>query len=73
MSFRVDLLKKLTPEMALEGMLANQNRYRPEPRLATTGIGSLASATSKDVVNNRKLRISINQRVMKSAKSAAKH
>lgn len=73
MSFRVDLLKKLTPEMALEGMLANQHRYRPEPRLATTGVGSLAATTSKDVKNNRKLRTSINKRVMKSAKSAARH
>jgi len=34
MKLRTDLLAKLTPELVLEGVVANTHRYRPEPRLS---------------------------------------
>jgi len=48
MKFRPDLVKKLKPEMLREGVLANTHRYKPEPLLSKTGVGSLSSATTED-------------------------
>ena len=46
MKLRTDLLAKLTPEMMLEGILANTPRYKPEPLFSKTGTGSLSSAST---------------------------
>lgn len=48
MKFRPDLVKKLTPEMLREGVLANTHRYKSEPLLSRTGRGSLSSASTED-------------------------
>ena len=48
MKFRPDLVKKLTPELLLEGVLANTHRYKSEPLLSTTGVGSLSTASTED-------------------------
>ena len=48
MKLRTDLLAKLTPELVLEGVVANTHRYKPEPRLSKTGTGSLSSSSTKD-------------------------
>ena len=45
---RLDLLKYITPEDALEEALANNSRYQPEPLLAKTGVGYLRSATPEE-------------------------
>jgi hypothetical protein len=47
MKLRTDLLKKLTPEMVKEGVVMNTHRYKPEPRLSRTGVGSLSSASTE--------------------------
>jgi hypothetical protein len=48
MKFRVDLLKFITEEDILEGVLANNHRYQAEPLFSQTGVGSLASATEEE-------------------------
>jgi hypothetical protein len=46
--------------MLLKGVLANKHRYKPEPLLATTGVGSLSPTTPADRARDRKLRKSLN-------------
>jgi hypothetical protein len=66
MGLRVDLVHKLTPELLLKSALANQHRYKPEPLLATTGVGSLTPTTKGDIARDRKVRKSINRAVLKA-------
>lgn len=48
MKLRLDLLEHLTDEDVLEEVLANNHRYKPEPLLSKTGIGSLSSASTEE-------------------------
>jgi hypothetical protein len=48
MKLRLDLLEHLTGEDILEEVLANNHRYKPEPLLSKTGVGSLASASIEE-------------------------
>ena len=48
MKLRMDLLEHLTDEDILEEVLANNHRYKPEPLLSKTGVGSLSSATTRE-------------------------
>jgi hypothetical protein len=48
MKLRTDLLKHLTEEDILEEVLANNHRYKPEPLLSKTGVGSLSSASTAE-------------------------
>lgn len=47
MRLRTDLVKHATPEETLPEALANNPRYKPEPRFSKTGTGSLSSASTK--------------------------
>ena len=48
MKLRLDLLEHLTDEDILEEVLANNHRYKPEPLLSKTGVGSLSSASTEE-------------------------
>ena len=48
MKLRLDLLEHLTEEDLMEEVLANNHRYKPEPLLSKTGVGSLSSATIEE-------------------------
>lgn len=48
MKLRLDLLKHLTDQDILEEVLANNHRYKPEPRFSKTGVGSLLSASTEE-------------------------
>jgi len=48
MKLRLNLLEHLTDEDILEEVLANNHRYKPEPLLSKTGVGSLSSATTEE-------------------------
>lgn len=76
MKLRTDLLKFLTMEDIAEEALANNHRYKPEPDLAKTGVGSLLPATPEEraleLVRNQELIERLKQRqreanVMRSA------
>ena len=64
MKFRPDLVKKLKPEMLREGILANTHRYKPEPLLSKTGVGSLSSATTEDRAREDALSTAIIEKLM---------
>jgi hypothetical protein len=46
MKLRTDLLEHLRDEDILQEVLANNPRYKPEPRFSKTGVGSLSSAST---------------------------
>lgn len=48
MKLRLDLLEHLKDEDILEEVLANNHRYKPEPRFSKTGVGSLSSASTEE-------------------------
>jgi len=48
MKLRLDLLEHLRDEDILGEVLANNHRYKPEPLLSKTGVGSLSSATTEE-------------------------
>ena len=48
MKLRLDLLEHLTDEDILEEVVANNHRYKPEPLLSKTGVGSLSSASTEE-------------------------
>jgi len=48
MKLRLDLLEHLKDEDILEEVLANNHRYKPEPLLSKTGVGSLSSASTEE-------------------------
>lgn len=45
MKLRLDLLEHLTDEDIMEAVVENNHRYKPEPLLSKTGVGSLSSAS----------------------------
>ena len=45
---RLDLLEHATHEDFMEGVLANNARYKAEPLLAKTGVGYLRPATTEE-------------------------
>jgi len=69
MGLRIDLVRELTPELLVKGVLANSHRYKPEPLLAKTGTGSLSPTTQADRERNQKLRKSLNRAVLKAARA----
>lgn len=48
MKLRLDLLEQLRPEDVMEEVLANTHRFKPEPLLSKTGVGSLLPATDEE-------------------------
>ena len=72
MKLRTDLLAKLTPAMVLEGVVANTHRYKPEPRLSKTGVGSLSSASTAERVKEDALSTAIIRKLTKKFGSNGK-
>jgi hypothetical protein len=73
MKLRLDLLEHLTDEDIMEEILANNHRYKPEPLLSKTGVGSLSSATieerAQEVARSTALIQRLEERARKSGKS----
>ena len=72
MKLRTDLLKKLTPEMMLEGVVMNNHRYAPEPRLSKTGVGSLSSASIEERAKEDELSTGIIKKLTKKSNGSGK-
>ena len=68
MKLRLDLLEHLTDEDILEEVLANNHRYKPEPLLSKTGVGSLSSATTEERAQEEARSTARIQRAMRSLK-----
>ena len=75
MKLRLDLLEHLKDEDILEEVLANNHRYKPEPLLSKTGVGSLSSASTEEraqeVERSTELIRRLEERARKSGKKRA--
>jgi hypothetical protein len=67
MKLRLDLLEHLTEEDILREVLANNHRYKPEPRFSKTGAGSLSSATTAERAQEEARSTALIQRLKKRA------
>ncbi len=72
MKLRFDLVEKLTPEMLMESVLANNHRYKAEPLLSKTGTGSLSPASTEDRANEEKLSSDIARKLTSGSENAGK-
>jgi hypothetical protein len=72
MKLRVDLLEHLTDEDILEEVLANNDRYKPEPLLSKTGVGSLSSATTEERAQEEARSTALIERLKKRAAASGK-
>jgi hypothetical protein len=48
MKLRFDLVEHLTDQDIMEDVLANNHRYKAEPLLSKTGVGSLSPASAEE-------------------------
>jgi len=72
MKLRLDLLKHLTAEDILEEVLANNHRYKAEPLLSKTGVGSLSSASTEERVQEEARSTALIERLKKRAAASGK-
>jgi hypothetical protein len=72
MKLRLDLLEHLTDEDILEEVLANNHRYKPEPLLSKTGVGSLSSATTEERAQEEARSTALIERLKKRAQESGK-
>ena len=72
MKLRFDLVEKVTPEMVMESVLANNHRYKAEPLLSKTGTGSLSPASTKERASEEKLSLAITRKLMGKSSSNGK-
>ena len=72
MKLRFDLAEKVTPEMVMASVLANNHRYKAEPLLSKTGTGSLSPTSTEDRVNEEKLSLEITPKLMSGSDNAGK-
>jgi hypothetical protein len=70
MKLRLDLLEHLTDEDILEEVLANNHRYKPEPLLSKTGVGSLSSASTEERAQEEARSTARIQRAMRRLKQS---
>lgn len=72
MKLRLDLLEHLTEEDILEEVLANNHRYKPEPLLSKTGVGSLSSATTEERAQEEARSTALIERLKQRAQASGK-
>jgi len=66
------MAEKVTPEMLMESVLANNHRYKAEPLLSRTGTGSLSPASTEERANEEKLSLEITRKLMTGSGTAGK-
>jgi len=72
MKLRFDLAEKVTPEMVMASVLANNRRYKAEPLLSKTGTGSMSPTSTEDRANEEKLSLEITQKLMSGSDNSGK-
>jgi hypothetical protein len=72
MKLRLDLLEHLKDEDILEEVLANNHRYKPEPLLSKTGVGSLSSASTEERAQEAARSTALIQRLEERARKSGK-
>jgi hypothetical protein len=72
MKLRLDLLAHLTDQDILEEALANNHRYKPEPLLSKTGVGSLLSASTEERAQEETRSMALIEKLKKRAQTTGK-
>jgi hypothetical protein len=72
MKLRIDLLDHLKDEDILEEVLANNHRYKAEPLLSKTGVGSLSSASTEERAQEAVRSTALIQRLEERARRSGK-
>ena len=73
MKLRFDLVEKITPEMLMESVLANNHRYKAEPLLSKTGTGSLSPTSTEDRAIEEKLSTDVTRKLMTKSEDDGKN
>jgi hypothetical protein len=73
MKLRFDLVEKITPEMLMESVLANNHRYKAEPLLSKTGTGSLSPTSTEDRAIEEKLSTDVTRKFMTKSEDDGKN
>ena len=72
MKLRFDLVEHLTDQDILEEVLANNHRYKPEPLLSKTGVGSLSPASAEERAQEIERSAALIERLKKRLKESGK-
>jgi len=72
MKLRLDLLKQLTADDIRKAAEASIHRFKPEPLLSKTGVGSLSSASTKERAQEVEHSIALTQKLIRRARQAGK-
>ena len=72
MKLRPDLVEQLTEQDLLEEVLANNHRYKPEPRFSKTGVGSLSSASTEERAKEDERNTALVNRLKARSKTSGK-
>ena len=72
MKLRLDLLEHLTAEDIRQAAEESVHRYKPEPLLSKTGVGSLSSASTEERAKEIKCSIELTRKLEERARNAAK-
>jgi hypothetical protein len=71
MKLRLDLLEHLTAEDIRKAAEESVHRFKPEPLLSKTGVGSLSSASTRERANEEKLSTAIIRKLTRKSASTA--
>jgi hypothetical protein len=72
MKLRTDLLEHLTAEDIRQAAEESVHRYKPEPLLSKTGVGSLSSASTKERAQEVEHSMALIQKLEKRASKTRK-
>jgi len=72
MKLRLDLLEHLTIEDIAEEAARTAHRYKPEPLLSKTGIGSLSSASTEERAREVERSTELTRKLEKRARRSGK-
>ena len=73
MKLRLDLLEHLTAEDIRQAAEESVHRFKPEPRLSKTGVGSLSSASIEERAKEVEHSMELTRKLTERAQKAGKH
>jgi len=72
MKLRLDLLEHLTAEDIRRAAAESVHRFKPEPLLSKTGVGSLSSASTGERANEVEHSMDLTRNLIRRARKAGK-
>jgi hypothetical protein len=72
MKLRLDLLEHLTAEDIRQAAAKSAHRFKPEPLLSKTGVGSLSSASTEERAKEVEHGMDLTRKLIRRARKAGK-